>query len=336
MEKEIADNSSSTPTITLSKRGLLLITLLIAVILFFFVRLIDFQAVGRTLQTADWRLLAVASAMLIAGMVAYAVRWRRIMADQPPFALTFHAANAGHAGNIIIPLRGGEVLRILILGQSQSVSYAEATSSYGVERVLELIMRYLALLLAILYGVGLPFNWLTAVFTIGGLAGILLLIAWLVNHPDEALTHIPPVIGRLPLVNEQQARGWVGDALNSLQSVGSLRNFAIVIGWSLITWAFWGAYFYCTLLALGDAFAAGSHLPVTLAAVALSPPSAPTQPGIFHASIVAPLAALGYNEVALTAFAVAAHALQMVWMINFGLYGLARSGANLRHAITIT
>lgn len=336
MEHDTPNDLPASPTITLSKRGLLLMTLLIAVILFFFVRLIDFRAVGRTLQAADPRLLLLASAMLIAGMVAYAVRWRRIMADQPPFALTFHAANAGHAGNIIIPLRGGEVLRIIILGQSQYASYAEATSSYGVERVLELIMRYLALLLAILYGVGLPFNSLTAVFTIGGLAGILLLIVWLVNHPDEALTHIPPVIGRLPLINEQQARGWVGDALNSLQSVGTPRAFALVIGLSLVTWAFWGAFFYLTLLALGDAFAAGTHLPVTLAAVALSPPSAPTQPGIFHASIVAPLAALGYDQIALTAFAIAAHALQMVWMIGFGLYGLARSGATLRHTITIT
>jgi uncharacterized protein (TIRG00374 family) len=325
-----------TPSITLSKRSLLLVTLLIVAILFFFIRLIDFQAVGRALQTADLRFLALASAMLIAGMVTFAIRWRRLMANQPSWLLTFHAANAGHAGNMIIPLRGGEVIRILILGQSRSVSYAEATSSYAIERLLETIMRYLTLILAILYGVGLRLDPPAILATMISFAVIFLLIAWLMRRPDLAQEYIPRYLGRLPFIQEQSARRWIADVLASLQNVGTLRAFMVVMGWSLITWFFWGVFFYFTILALGDAFSPDTRLAITLATLALSPPSAPTQPGIFHASIVVPLAALGYDQVGLTAFAVAAHALEMVWMIGLGLIGLARSGATMRNFIAVT
>jgi hypothetical protein len=237
---------------------------------------------------------------------------------------------------MIIPLRGGEVLRILILGQSQSVTYLEATSAFAIERILELIMRYLTLLLAVLYGVGLRFNLTTAIFAIVGLTAVILLIAWLANHPEPVLANVPRRLGRLPYIQEEKAHRWITSALYSLRSVGSLRAFAIVMGWSIITWLFWGAFFYCTILSLGPAFPPDDRLAVTLAAVALSPPSATTHPGIFHASIVVPLAALGYNEIALTAFAVAAHALEMFWMISLGVYGLVRSGATLHRVITIT
>jgi len=63
--------------------------------------------------------------------------------------------------------------------------------------------------------------------------------------------------------------------------------------------------------------------------LALSPPSAPTQPGIFHASVVVPLAAVGFDEVALTAYAVLLHILEMVWMIGLAIVGLAQTGLSV-------
>ena len=91
---------------------------------------------------------------------------------------------------------------------------------------------------------------------------------------------------------------------------------------------FWG-FFYVTLLALGQGFPPDERLAVSLGALALSPPSAPTQPGIFHASVVVPLAAVGFNEVTLTAYAVLLHILEMVWMIGLALWGLAQTGLSV-------
>jgi uncharacterized protein (TIRG00374 family) len=337
MEDDVANTPQpgQPPSIILSRRSMVLMVLLVALILFFFVRLIDFRAVGETLQTADWRYLSLASAMLLLGMLAFAQRWRRLMNNRPPLPLTFHACNVGHAGNIIIPARGGELLRILILGQSRYVSYAQATSTFALERIVELLMRYLTLILAVFFGAGLSFNLATMLLSVAGLAAVLLLILWLIRYPDLALERIPPQLGRLPLISEAAAHRWVSEALDSLRGLSSPTTLLAVIGWSLLTWFFWGACFYCTLLALGDAFPASSYLGLTFAAATLSPPSAPTQPGIFHASIVLPLAALGFDEVALTAFAIAIQALEMVWMFGFGLLGLLRSGASIGRFVTV-
>jgi hypothetical protein len=71
-----------------------------------------------------------------------------------------------------------------------------------------------------------------------------------------------------------------------------------------------------------------------LGALALSPPSAPTQPGIFHASIVVPLAAVGYDAGALTAYAVILHLLEMFWMIGLAAFGLLRIGLSPQELIS--
>ncbi len=99
---------------------------------------------------------------------------------------------------------------------------------------------------------------------------------------------------------------------------------------SLLTWVFFWGFFFAALLALPDGMPAADRLAVSLGALALSPPSAPTQPGIFHASVVIPLAAVGFEEVALTAFAVLLHILEMVWMIGLALWGLAQMGLSVQ------
>jgi len=59
--------------------------------------------------------------------------------------------------------------------------------------------------------------------------------------------------------------------------------------------------------------------------LALSPPSAPTQPGLYHASILGPLRLLGYPVSELTAWVVILHGLQILMLVPLGVWGLARS-----------
>jgi uncharacterized protein (TIRG00374 family) len=302
----------------------------IVLIFLFFVVFVDLAAVAQQLTTSDpWGLLA-ASAFLVAGLLAYAVRWRYLLANQPALSHTFHAANVGHGVNILIPARLGEAARIGAMASGEAVSVAQATSSFVVERLFEQLMRFFALAAAIAFGAGLEISPAAATSGIALLALSMVGIFWLLRHREAALARAPIWLAKLPKLSEAGARSRLAEFLDTLAQISTLNRLAVALLWSLIPWLlFWG-FFYTALIALSESFPAGDRMAVSLGALALSPPSAPTQPGLFHASVVAPLAVVGYSSTSLTAYAVILHLLEMLWMLGFGVLGLARTGLSAR------
>lgn len=311
-----------------SKRILFVTLIIIAIAVLFFL-LVDIRAVIRQLRAADLHFLIAASIMFIFGLVAFAARWRALLGNKPGLLFTFHASNMGHAGNILIPLRAGEAIRILIMGTDKTISLTEATTSVIVERLFEQLMRLLTFGVAILVGVGLQLSLGTALGGVGFLAIGFGAIAWLVNNQDFTLDKGSRLLAKLPRVTEEKARSSVSDLLENLKGVSRPRQFTHILLWSVITWAFFWAFFYLTLLSLGDVFPPQQQVAISLGALALSPPSAPTQPGIFHASIVVPLAAVGIDAEALTAYAVLLHILELFWIITLAIWGLIATGSSL-------
>jgi uncharacterized protein (TIRG00374 family) len=301
-----------------------------ALIVAVFVWLVDWPAVGQVLRTADITYLLLASLALVAGLLAFAWRWRVLLANKPSLLHTFHASNIGHAGNMLIPGRAGEPARIVVMGQDKSVSITTATSSFVVERLFEQIMRLLALGAAVLSGVELEGKTGTVVGGIVFLVVAFVGIAWLVRHQETVLQRGPKLLAKIPRLTEERAKEWLADFMANLQAVSEWRRLAAVSAASLVTWGcFWG-FFYLTLLALGDGFPPEQRLPVSLGALALSPPSAATQPGLFHASVVAPLTAVGFARDTLTAYAILLHILEMIWITLLAVWGMVQLGVSFK------
>ena len=97
----------------------------------------------------------------------------------------------------------------------------------------------------------------------------------------------------------------------------------------LFPFFFFWAFFYLTLVALGTGLAQTDMLAISIGALALSPPSAATQPGLFHGSVVVPLVAVGFDEVILIAYAIVLHVIEMFWITLLALWGLATTGISL-------
>lgn len=319
----MADNRSK----NIRRTIIMLVVVVIIAILFFL--LVEIEDVVRQLETADPRYLVAASLALILGLIGFAARWRALLEYKPDLLFTFHACNLGHAGNILIPFRAGEAIRILIMGSAKIVSYTEATTSFVVERLFEQMMRLLALGIAVFVGVGLE---LTPATVIGGI-GVLVLgfgaIAWLVGHQDFTLKHGMRFLAKLPRVTDEAARQSISDLLENLEAVSKPRQFISILFLSLLTWFLFWCFFYLTLLALDTGLTPDQQLALSSAALALSPPSAPTQPGIFHASIVVPLAAIGFDIETLTAYAVLLHIIEMFWMVGLAIWALIATGSSI-------
>ena len=319
-----------------TRRNLILLTAVILTIIAAFILLTDWAAVFRILENVNYGLLAAASAALIIGLFFFALRWRVLMENKPHLGLTFHASNIGFAGNILIPFRGGEPLRIFVMGRSGQVSYTTATASFVVERSFEQLMRLLALVTAVIIGVGIK---ITPITILGGLGFIGLLAAsiyWLISHRQAIEQKGPAKLARLLHVSKESAQQWLSDLFDNLQYIAKPQQIALVMTYSLLSWGFFWLFFFLTILSLGTTFPPEAWLPVSLGALALSPPSAPTQPGIFHASIVVPLTAVGFDGGALTAYAVILHLLEMFWMIGLAGFGLLRIGLSPKALVSGT
>jgi uncharacterized protein (TIRG00374 family) len=294
----------------------------IVVIIAIFLLLVDLEEVLAQLQTADPIQLLLGSAAFIAGLLVFAVRWRVLLKYEPGLTFTFHASNLGHAGNILLPFRAGEAIRILVMSTNSEVSLAESTSSFVVERLFEQSMRLLAVLIALLIGVGLETSVEALVggvlFVVVGFGAVL----YLANHPEFTLSKGTRLLAAVPRVSEERAHQATVDFLSNLSGIAHPRRFLIVLGWSLLSWFLFWLFFFLTFRALDTSLSLQDQIAISMGALAVSPPSAATQPGLFHASVVAPLSAVGFDAELITAYAVLLHILEMIWLIILAAWAL--------------
>lgn len=308
--------------------SLILTLALILIILILFAAFVDVRAVWEAVRRANGLYLLGGTLALLAGLAAYATRWRLLLADKPRWRSTFDAANVGHAVNTLVPLRAGEPARILVLGQAEKTPLAEITSGVVVERLFEQIMRLTALAGAVLFGAGLTLSPTTVIGGIGGVVVVFMGLLWLIRNQALVIDRWPRALARLPRVTEDQARRVLTNMLAGLSSVSSPRRLALAYVWSLVAWGCFLVFHILVLLALPDV-APAQTLSIALGALALVPPSAPTLPGLYHGSLVGPLSAVGFDGTLLTSYAVLLHLIQLILMVALGGWGFRRSGVRL-------
>ncbi len=303
--------------------AVILILIFAAIVAAFFI-FVDVDTVIETVRGTDFVYLLLASFFLLVGLGFFALRWRLLMGNKPIFKVTFWASNLALFFNMIIPARGGELLRIIMIGQKSDVTYTEATTAVAVERLIEQVLRILFFLLAIAVGVGLTLN----VETLVGTAVIIILFigatAWAIRHQETSLRVLPRALSKLPKVEEATMRESLAKTFHNLRIIAQPKQLTAVWGYSLLSWGAFTLFYYALLLAID--FPEAGRWPVALASMALSPPSATSHPGIYQASVVVPLSAIGFDAVALTAYTILAQLIEAFWMGMFAITAVFQSG----------
>lgn len=305
------------------RRGLLGLGLMLAA-LAVVALLVDVRAVWAQVQAARWPYLAPAALALLAGLAAFAARWRALLPAQVGWPAAFHAANLGHAVNVLVPLRAGEAVRLMALSRRCRLPLAQVAGTVVVERLFEQCLRLLAVGGALLAGTGLA---VTPAVLFGGLglvAALLAALLWVSRNTATVLAFGSRALARLPWLDEARARRALEPALGSLAGLADLAGLARVLGWSLLAWLCFLACYVFVVLALPAPLPPGAALALALGALALAPPSAAAAPGIYHAAVALPLGLAGFAEPVVGAFAVLAHALQMALMLALGAWALAQ------------
>jgi len=236
------------------------------------------------LTQADYRLVALALALVLASPLARAARWRLLYHPDQEGLGHLRLAEVlliGQMLNIIVPTRLGEVARIYFMGKSQS--RARTLGTIAVEKWLDILVLLLLALLVPVF-VSLPPWFRDSRGNLALFATAFLGAALMLSYGKGRLLALMGSLSRfLPEGWRARIHRATGLALGSLDVLRSPWVGLQLQGWSLLIWSLSVLVNYIIFLALG--------LPLSLAAalfllivlqVGVAVPSAPGKLGVFH------------------------------------------------------
>lgn len=300
-----------------------------AVFTYLAVRGIDWGRFRAAIAGSNPWWLAPAFAVLLAGVVLRAIRWRLLFPHElrPPLAPTVRALLVGTFFNTVLPARPGEAIRVVTLHQETRTPRSVALGTAVTERI------YDVLVLLVVFFVAVPWlphvTWVrragifAAVVTVALVAGLAVLARWHVRplvwllRPLARWRALP--VERLEAVATELVTGLAAMRRLRLALPAILASFAAI----LVV----GCSFWLVTMAFGLDLPFGAGLSVMVAtSLAMVIPSSPAAIGVFEAATLVALKPFGVDHASALSYAVVLHALNSIPFVVFGLAILPRHG----------
>ena len=274
---------------------------------------VDLHAVGRSLAGASPALLALGVGANLVSLATHAARWRAVVlapGGRVRYRDALVAILAGFAAGLVLPGRGGDLLRAHLLARRARISTAAVVAASALDYVVGTVAFVIALA-ALGAAAPLPGWGLRALALIAALAAAAAVAAFLLRP------------GRGPA----RSTGLVARLRGGLAALHDARALATSIAWALAGWVAEGAIALATLAALGlPANATAAALVVIAASAAAAVGISPGNAGTFEVATTVALAGLGVPTGAAVAFALAFHAVHVVPVALLGGAVLLREG----------
>ncbi len=300
---------------------------------YFIVSEIDFNLLGDAIQQARWIYVLPCVFLLLAGLVARALRWRLLLSDGLPLGRTFHIMNVAYLVNGVLPLRIGEVARIFLANRAEPpVPMLKTASTIIVERLLDLLSVVMLVALALALG-DVPEVLRNAGILMGvvGFSGFLVLV-FLSRQRELAHRILGAIVARVPLLQRLHVVELLDHFLDGLLPLAKFHTLVGALWWSAIGWGFSVAAGYVLMYTFyAEASLAATCLYIAAAAFAIAVPATVGSLGVYEASILLALEALGYGEPYATAvaFAVTVHLVNVAVHSVTGVIGFITEGITL-------
>jgi len=300
-------------------------------LLVYLFRDVDLRAIAAGLAETRWSFLAVSVALNLLALWTRARRWFYLF---PPGSRPTHLFNAvmiGYAGNNVLPLRAGEVLRAYVVARHGPRLWT-AVATIVVERVLDGLA--VAFILAyLLLTISLPRElWWAAIVFVGLDLGLIAVLTVMATAPAVARHVVRLLVGRHPAV-ARKIRETLDTFNEGLEGARTLAHLGPILGWSTASWFLWA------VSAWAGFKAANLSLPLSAAwavlgfvGLGVSLPSSPGFAGIIQAAVVLALALYGVPRAEALGFSILLHAAQFVPVTLWGLALLVVEQVSLTQA----
>lgn len=271
------------------------LTALILVMLVVFATRVNWHATWAAIRDASLGLLAVAALVNLASGVLKGIRWwvflRPVGAPSLPLAL--RATFAGAGLNNVLVANGGEAARVVFVARSAHVASARVLATLALERLFELV-GYALLLAGAATFLELPPN-LARVrpVAIAALAGMLLLLLWLLRRPATVAAVAVP----RPATWHARLREYGQRFARTIAQVSSGPRFLAALLLSVGAWALQVVTYQLT--------ARAAHFPMTTVAtiaallavnLGFALRATPGNVGLFQFAYAATATAFGLDE----------------------------------------
>jgi len=304
-----------------------------AVFLGFAVRGVHWDKAAEALAAANYWWVAAMLPVTVWSLYVRAQRWRVFLhgVGVPPMRPLVSATNIGFLGNMVLPLRIGEVVRPVLLARLAALPLSGVLASVLLERIFDMFtILFLFGLAASLVNVSdqvRQWGWM-----LSGLAFAVAAVIVLIRLQERlALRIARRLADLLPARMGGPAFGFAQGFVRALEMLDSPLAYLRAFAWSLYLWivislvyafGFWAFHFDVPALR-------GSLVLTTLVAIAVSVPSAPGFIGSFQLGCVLGLRIFGIDESPALAYSLVVHATQFIGCIAAGLYSLGKEGISL-------
>lgn len=254
---------------------------------------VDWPALVGVLRAVHLGWIALAVGLVFAELLVRGLRWWMMLRSVDPtlpLSLAVSATVIGAGANVIVPFRGGDLLRPAILSSRRDIPFAVALSSTLLERLLDMAGA-LGILAAMLFTLPPASETSDVVDTLRNaiaallVSGVILFGVTVIIASGRARRLVNRMIARIPAAKARRKAAVLHEeVLIGLRSVGSMARLLVCVG---ITGAVW----VCGVLAVEAVLIAFglADLPIETSLfvvgsinVAISVPQAPGFLGVFQ------------------------------------------------------
>lgn len=311
----------------------ILIVAVILIILFYF---IDLEEVFFILGQTDWRIMLVGAAVLLVGMLINSALYRYILANRPGYREVFHSDGIGYMVTLLSPIPG-PAMRVVTTSLTTPVTASRATSGMFIYIIFSMIMRILALMIAILLSSERYTNaGDIALLGIIGLA-ILIFVIWVLRRADIIMPFFLRLLARFPRINEERIAKTMSELQDALTEVNTYRHILVTLLLAIAMFTCFAVFHYTGFRALPLELSAGKMFALAAATLVILPPSAPATIGVYQGVMVGFLMLFKVADASvLTAYSILVFLVMLVMWIILGVWALLRTDLKLGDLISQT
>lgn len=278
---------------------------LIVVLLWFFVREVDWAMVASALRNAALVPLLLSTAIYFLCLFGKALGWRIMLEPRHvvPIGRMFRYTIAAFAASALAPARAGEVLRIWVLKRREGVPAADSTAVAITEKLL-LALTLLAVCAPVPWLLPTLPDWVeNTLLLCGGIAfGLLVALVFAVGHAEA-----------------REPRSWFGRFIAGMHVVRDPRRLGLAVITLVLVWVADVIAVLLVLHAVGlDISMAGAMLILFSFNLATALPSTPAQIGALQVGALAATRLLGLPDEPALAFALLYQMMQVVPLLVVG------------------
>lgn len=301
---------------------------------------VDIKGLGQALARTDYRFLALCLPFFWIQYVLRALRWDYLVRPikRVPYRSLIASTVIGFTGNLVLPVRLGEVVRAVDLGRRESISKTSTLATILLERILDgLAIIPIFLVSAWLLGVWNRESEAISYARAGATAfaavyiGVLAVVVALALNPQRSLALVnwalKPLPGRLSVKLSRLAAAAV-DGLQMLRRPGLL---AAALAYTAVIWPIQAVPLYLLAQGVGHPVSlTASYFVVGLICLAIAVPSAPGYVGTMHYAVQFGFGVLlGMSQEQALAVGVLFHGGTFVFTILYCLTFLIRGRVSL-------